>query len=72
MLGLPQTDSVDREESEVSSTTSYPVQDSELSFRELVPDTEEEKNKDKQRSEKTGKDEETDVRITNHIHPSLD
>ncbi|XP_078143501.1 caspase-2 isoform X2 [Centroberyx gerrardi] len=61
--GPPQTASVDREEkSEVSSSTSCRVQgsDSCLSFREPVPDREEERDKERKRRKKRGRDEETD------------
>lgn len=77
--GLLQTSSVDREEeSEVSSTSSCPVQASDSCLRSessiggLVPVREEDRETERQRMKKRGRDKQTDVRITNHIHLILD
>lgn len=77
--GLLQTSSVDREEkSEVSSTSSCPARasgsclHSESSFRGLVPVREDDKKTERQQTKKRGRDKQTDVRITNHIHLMLD
>lgn len=68
--GLLQTSSVEREEkNEVSSTSSCPVRASESSVRWLVPVREEDRNTERrERMKKRGRDQQTDVRITNHIH----
>ena len=73
-----QTSSLDREEkSEVSSTTSWPVRASdnclrpESLIRGLVPVRVDDRDKERQVTKKRGKDKQTDVSITYHIHLKL-